>query len=186
MLPFIRFCKNNILSDRGWSHLDAIDSIKQPQRPECKECVKIGASWVHLPTCQTSGATFCCDSSPNRHASKHTHATGQLKRFHKCCSHRPVAGPTAALLFYSWNTAHRAVATEAIHSKLRTQNAACPSIFPYVCCSINFRICGAGIAPAWRATSRPLRNRVIVGIAVIRKRAARLGTSSLFTFARTN
>ena len=73
-----------------------------------------------------------------------------------------------------------------IHSKLRTQNAACPSIFPYVCCSINFRICGAGIAPAWRATSRPLRNRVIVGIAVIRKRAARLGTSSVFTFARTN
>ena len=63
---------------------------------------------------------------------------------------RPVAGPTSALLFYTWNTAHRAVATEAIHSKLRTQNAACPSIFPYVCCSINFRICGVGVVREWR------------------------------------
>ena len=100
----------------------------------------------------------------------------RLKRFHKCCSHRFAAGrirpvvqtcpprrslaeeggrSTAALLFYTGKTPHRrsrgagrAVATEAIHSKLRTQNAACPSIFPYVCCSINFRICGAGIAPA--------------------------------------
>jgi hypothetical protein len=29
LLPFIRFCKNNIMSDRGCSHLDAIDSIKR-------------------------------------------------------------------------------------------------------------------------------------------------------------
>ena len=64
------------MSDRGCSHLDAIDSIKQPQRRECEECVKIGAEWAHLRTCQTCGATLCCDSSPNRHASKHAHATG--------------------------------------------------------------------------------------------------------------
>jgi hypothetical protein len=30
---------------------------------------------VHLRTCQTCGLTLCCDSSPNRHASKHAHAT---------------------------------------------------------------------------------------------------------------
>src|SRR5436190_1204902 len=53
----------------------------------------------------------------------------------------------------------------------------------YLCCSINFRICGAGIAPAWRAISRPFRNKVIVGIAVTRKRYPRVGTSSVFTFA---
>ena len=57
-------------------HIDAIASIKQPQRRECEECVKIGATWVHLRTCQTCGVTLCCDSSPNRHATKHAHATG--------------------------------------------------------------------------------------------------------------
>src|SRR2546430_4501620 len=59
------------MSDRGCSHLDAIISIKHTDRPECAECVKIGAEWVHLRTCQQCGVTLCCDSSPNRHASKH-------------------------------------------------------------------------------------------------------------------
>jgi hypothetical protein len=64
------------MSDRGCSHLNSVDSVKQPNVPECAECVKIGAKWVHLRTCQQCGATLCCDSSPNRHASKHAHATG--------------------------------------------------------------------------------------------------------------
>jgi hypothetical protein len=63
------------MSDRGCSHLDAIATVKQPQRHECVECVKIGSTWVHLRTCQTCGVTLCCDSSPNRHASKHAHAS---------------------------------------------------------------------------------------------------------------
>ena len=57
-------------------HIGAIASIKQPQRRECEECVKIGADWVHLRTCQECGVTLCCDSSPNRHASKHARASG--------------------------------------------------------------------------------------------------------------
>src|SRR5437879_12450859 len=63
------------MSIRGCSHLDAIESIKGPQRAECEECVKIGSYWVHLRTCQTCGVTLWCDSSPNQHASKHAHAT---------------------------------------------------------------------------------------------------------------
>jgi hypothetical protein len=55
-------------------HIGAIHDVKQPQRRACEECVKIGASWVHLRTCQQCGATLCCDSSPNRHASKHARA----------------------------------------------------------------------------------------------------------------
>jgi Zn-finger in ubiquitin-hydrolases and other protein len=31
---------------------------------------------MHLRTCQECGITLCCDSSPNRHASKHAHASG--------------------------------------------------------------------------------------------------------------
>ena len=57
------------------THIDAIAQIKRPQRLVCEECVKIGSEWVHLRTCQQCGATLCCDSSPNRHATKHAHAT---------------------------------------------------------------------------------------------------------------
>jgi len=62
--------------DDSCSHIDAISSIKQPQRRECEECVKIGASWVHLRTCQACGVTLCCDSSPNQHASRHARDAG--------------------------------------------------------------------------------------------------------------
>ncbi|HEY8553694.1 MAG TPA: UBP-type zinc finger domain-containing protein [Burkholderiales bacterium] len=52
-------------------HLERIGTIKGPKRLECDECVKTGDPWVHLRTCQECGATLCCDSSPNRHASRH-------------------------------------------------------------------------------------------------------------------
>jgi hypothetical protein len=58
------------------AHIDAISEVKPPEVLECAECIKIGASWVHLRTCQTCGVTLCCDSSPNKHATKHAHATG--------------------------------------------------------------------------------------------------------------
>lgn len=53
------------------SHLDAIATVKGPKSRECEACVKLGASWMHLRTCQHCGTTLCCDSSPNRHASAH-------------------------------------------------------------------------------------------------------------------
>ena len=52
-------------------HLKHVKTVKAAERYECSECVKIGASWVHLRTCQTCGVTLCCDSSPNRHARAH-------------------------------------------------------------------------------------------------------------------
>jgi hypothetical protein len=57
-------------------HIDAISEVKLPEVLECAECVKIGAGWVHLRTCQTCRATLCCDSSPNQHATKHARASG--------------------------------------------------------------------------------------------------------------
>lgn len=56
------------------SHIHAITEIKNAKRRECQECVKTGSPWVHLRTCQECGTTLCCDSSPNRHASKHARA----------------------------------------------------------------------------------------------------------------
>ena len=57
-------------------HIEAIETVKQPERRECEECVKIHSRWMHLRTCQTCGVTLCCDSSPNRHASKHARSSG--------------------------------------------------------------------------------------------------------------
>ena len=57
------------------SHLRSLGPAKTPRRYECDECVKIGGRWVHLRTCQTCGATLCCDNSPNRHARKHAGST---------------------------------------------------------------------------------------------------------------
>ena len=37
----------------------------------CEECIKTGASWVHLRMCLSCGHVGCCDSSPNKHATKH-------------------------------------------------------------------------------------------------------------------
>jgi len=41
----------------------------------CEECLKTGDSWVHLRLCRTCGHVGCCDSSKNKHATKHFHAT---------------------------------------------------------------------------------------------------------------
>ena len=62
-------------NDRGCGHLDAVTTVRGPKQQQCDECVKIGSGWVHLRTCQSCGATLCCDNSPNRHATKHAKAT---------------------------------------------------------------------------------------------------------------
>jgi uncharacterized UBP type Zn finger protein len=57
------------------AHIGAIKTVKHARHLACEECVKTRSQWVHLRTCQTCGATLCCDSSPNRHATKHSQAT---------------------------------------------------------------------------------------------------------------
>ena len=69
-------CRMRGMAETACPHIRAIDDVKAPVRRECDECVKIGSRWVHLRTCQQCGGTHCCDSSPNRHATKHSYATG--------------------------------------------------------------------------------------------------------------
>jgi uncharacterized UBP type Zn finger protein len=60
---------------QGCTHLKDIKS-PEPRTPEgCEECMKTRSRWVALRLCQTCGHVGCCDSSPNRHAAKHFHAT---------------------------------------------------------------------------------------------------------------
>jgi hypothetical protein len=54
------------------SHLDQVEIVDAPgEVAGCEECLKSGSRWVHLRMCQTCGKIGCCDSSPNRHASRH-------------------------------------------------------------------------------------------------------------------
>ena len=42
----------------------------------CEECLETGGQWVHLRLCMTCGHVGCCDSSRNRHATRHFGETG--------------------------------------------------------------------------------------------------------------
>jgi uncharacterized UBP type Zn finger protein len=47
-----------------------------PNTPQgCEECLRLGDSWVHLRLCRECGHVGCCDSSKNKHATKHFKAT---------------------------------------------------------------------------------------------------------------
>ena len=62
------------MSIRPCNHVPA-----QPQAPAdrgCRECLAMGDRWVHLRTCLHCGHVGCCDSSKNKHATAHFHATG--------------------------------------------------------------------------------------------------------------
>ena len=56
------------------THLDQI-KIRTTTTHVCEDCVKIGDSWVHLRLCLSCGHVGCCDSSKNKHATKHFHKT---------------------------------------------------------------------------------------------------------------
>jgi uncharacterized UBP type Zn finger protein len=42
----------------------------------CEDCVKTGDGWVHLRMCLDCGHVGCCDSSKNKHATKHFQHSG--------------------------------------------------------------------------------------------------------------
>ncbi|MGH4025788.1 MAG: UBP-type zinc finger domain-containing protein [Pseudonocardiaceae bacterium] len=55
-------------------HLQMVREVVARTPQGCEECVQIGSPWVHLRLCLTCGHVGCCDSSPNRHASRHAGA----------------------------------------------------------------------------------------------------------------
>jgi len=63
------------MTDAPCPHIAATNDVIPAKKRECEECVKTHSRWLHLRTCQQCGSTLCCDSSPNRHATKHAHAT---------------------------------------------------------------------------------------------------------------
>lgn len=57
------------------THIEAATAQVTPGDAGCHECLETGDSWVHLRLCLTCGHVGCCDSSQNRHATKHFHQT---------------------------------------------------------------------------------------------------------------
>ena len=56
-------------------HVEQIQSVT-PKTEGCEECLATGNEWVHLRLCLTCGHVGCCDSSKNKHATKHFHTSG--------------------------------------------------------------------------------------------------------------
>jgi hypothetical protein len=59
---------------KGCEHLLQMRKVI-PSADGCEDCLKIGGVWMHLRLCEICGHVGCCDNSPNRHATKHYHAT---------------------------------------------------------------------------------------------------------------
>jgi uncharacterized UBP type Zn finger protein len=62
------------MSQSSCTHLDQILNVT-PSGAGCEEFLQMKDRWVHLRMCLTCGHVGCCDSSKNRHATKHFHAT---------------------------------------------------------------------------------------------------------------
>lgn len=66
------------MADSTCSHLADVAQRTEGVHPSghgCAECLAAGGVWVHLRLCLTCGHVGCCDNSPNKHATKHFHAT---------------------------------------------------------------------------------------------------------------
>ncbi|MGH9199126.1 MAG: ubiquitin carboxyl-terminal hydrolase 14 [Acidimicrobiia bacterium] len=62
------------MAQSSCTHLNQIRDVT-PSAAGCEECLKLKDHWVHLRMCLTCGHVGCCDSSKNKHATKHFHAT---------------------------------------------------------------------------------------------------------------
>ncbi len=49
--------------------------ITSTEERTCRSCVRSGDTWVHLRLCMECGHVGCCDSSKNKHATKHFHTS---------------------------------------------------------------------------------------------------------------
>ncbi len=57
-------------------HLRKVTGDVTPSADGCEEYLAIGATQFHLRICLTCGHVGCCNSSSNKHATKHFHAVG--------------------------------------------------------------------------------------------------------------
>ena len=56
------------------THLNHIQ-VTTTEKHVCEDCIRTGDTWVHLRMCLSCGHVGCCDSSKNKHATKHFRST---------------------------------------------------------------------------------------------------------------
>ncbi|PYP92483.1 MAG: hypothetical protein DMG65_03940 [Candidatus Angelobacter sp. Gp1-AA117] len=60
--------------EQNCDHIEKV-KITNTDKHVCEDCIKIGDTWVHLRLCMECGHVGCCDSSKNKHATRHFHKT---------------------------------------------------------------------------------------------------------------
>jgi uncharacterized UBP type Zn finger protein len=79
------------------SDLASLPTDVHPNGRGCEECLATGDRWVHLRVCLACGHVGCCDSSKNRHATRHFRGTGH-----------PVVGSMEPGETWAWCYVHEA------------------------------------------------------------------------------
>ena len=64
------------MKSQACEHVKGANERIKARTKGCEECEKMGSSWVHLRKCLTCGHVGCCDSSANKHATRHFQRTG--------------------------------------------------------------------------------------------------------------
>ncbi|MGH7196758.1 MAG: UBP-type zinc finger domain-containing protein [Candidatus Saccharimonadales bacterium] len=65
------------MAQKQCTHIGLIKEGVKPKTPNgCEECLALGDTWVSLRMCLTCGHIGCCDSSKNKHATKHFKTVG--------------------------------------------------------------------------------------------------------------
>ena len=65
------------LDNKGCTHISQQQDVI-PSADGCEDCLKLGDNWVNLRLCLTCGYVGCCDSSKNKHATRHYHESNHL------------------------------------------------------------------------------------------------------------
>lgn len=64
------------MSEKTCVHVQQVNQNIKAKTPNgCEECLQMGSDWVHLRLCLSCGHVGCCDSSPNKHGTKHFKST---------------------------------------------------------------------------------------------------------------
>jgi uncharacterized UBP type Zn finger protein len=65
------------MSTKGCAHIQQVNQNIDAKTPNgSQENLQMGSDWVHLRLCLSCGHVGCCDSSPNKHGTKHFKSTG--------------------------------------------------------------------------------------------------------------
>ena len=56
---------------KGCQHAATVNAEMTSSATGCEDCLRLGDSWVELRICMSCGGVRCCDSSKNRHATRH-------------------------------------------------------------------------------------------------------------------